>query len=221
MTEKNSPQDPLLGKLADSGAATLSENELMALLLQNENKSPSNEWSSFFLKSAGKKSEALSYEELAALPGLSGKQAAALAACLEVGRRLFAESGDCRPKLDRPERVWAELPDSVRRGRKEHFVAFYLDSRNRLLLYETVSVGTLSASLVHPREVFSPAISAHAAALIVAHNHPSGDSNPSGEDKETTGRLARSGELLGIPLLDHLIVTKNGFFSFKEHGLLA
>jgi DNA repair protein RadC len=117
--------------------------------------------------------------------------------------------------------VAESVPAEVRAGRKEHFVAFYLDARSRLLRFETVSIGTLSASLVHPREVFAPAISHSAAGLVVAHNHPSGDCAPSAEDKDATRRLARSGELLGIPLLDHVIVADRGFFSFREHGLLS
>ena len=122
--------------------------------------------------------------------------------------------------LDAPSRVFEHLPEDVKTGHKEHFVAFYLNTRNHWLHYETVSIGTLSASLVHPREVFFPAIAHAAAALIVAHNHPSGDCTPSAEDRDSTLRLLRSGELLGIPLLDHLIVSGLSFYSFKDHGLL-
>ena len=112
---------------------------------------------------------------------------------------------------------------------REHFVALYLDARSRVKGACVVSIGTLSASLVHPREVFRPAIVAGAAAVIVAHNHPSGDVTPSAEDREATRRLVRAGELLGVPLLDHVIVadcvsqgTTGGlkFYSFKDGGLL-
>jgi DNA repair protein RadC len=85
---------------------------------------------------------------------------------------------------------------------------------------ETVSVGTLSSSLVHPREVFTPAISRGAAAVVAVHNHPSGDSSPSAEDREATRRLQRAGEVLGIPLADHVIVSESSFFSFRESGIL-
>ena len=125
------------------------------------------------------------------------------------------------PVLDCPWRVVQRIPRSVCESRKEHFLAFYLDARNHLVREETVSIGTLSASLVHPREVFSPAIAHAAAALIVAHNHPSGDCSPSPEDKDVTRRLQESGALLGIPLLDHLIVAAGGdFYSFRESGFL-
>ena len=104
---------------------------------------------------------------------------------------------------------------------REHFVALYLDARSRVKGACVVSIGTLSASLVHPREVFRPAIVAGAAAVIVAHNHPSGDVAPSAEDKDATRRLVRAGELLGVPVLDHVIVNDAGkFFSFKDGGLI-
>ena len=104
---------------------------------------------------------------------------------------------------------------------REHFIAIYVDSRSRVKGVSVVSIGTLSASLVHPREVFRPAIVAGAAAVIVAHNHPSGDCTPSAEDRDATRRLIRSGELLGVPLLDHVVLGEGDkFASFRELGLL-
>lgn len=102
---------------------------------------------------------------------------------------------------------------------REHFVVLLVDARRQVIGVNTVSIGTVSASLVHPREVFKPAILIGAAAVIVGHNHPSGDEQPSMEDKEATKRLVRAGELLGIPLLDHVIIG-SGHFSFRERGLL-
>ena len=164
--------------------------------------------------------------------GLESAQglAAALMGILEPLAQQASQSGfelndreieEQLPFLDAPKRVADQIPNSVKMGKKEHFLAFYLNSRNQMIRLETVSIGTLSASLVHPREVFAPAIEHTAAALIVAHNHPSGDCSPSPEDKVATRRLKESGELLGIPLLDHLIVSKSGFFSFRENGFLA
>jgi DNA repair protein RadC len=104
---------------------------------------------------------------------------------------------------------------------EEHFVLMVLDSRRRVIGINEVSVGTLSASLVHPREVFRAAILLNGAAVIVSHNHPSGDPSPSSEDREATRRLQRAGELLGIPVADHIVIgERGGFFSFREHGLL-
>jgi len=131
-------------------------------------------------------------------------------------RRAF----DPRPVVDGARAAAGLVPAEVRCARKEHFLVLCLNARRQLLRIETVSVGTLSASLVHPREVFSPAISHGAAAVVAVHNHPSGDPSPSAEDREATRRLQRAGELLGIPLADHVIVSESSFFSFRESGLL-
>ncbi len=208
-------------KLARSSPEALSDQELLALILRTGYAGRN------VLELAGSVLQAhpeglgrADYRSLAGLKGMGESRAASLVAALELGRR-WSGSRDLRPVLDRPERVLEQTPASVRSGRKEHLLAFYLNARSQMLHSETVSVGTLSASLVHPREVFAPAIACSAAALVVLHNHPSGDSTPSPEDRDATRRLLRCGELLGIPLLDHLIVAEGGFFSFKEQGLLG
>jgi DNA repair protein RadC len=125
-----------------------------------------------------------------------------------------------RPAFDEPAKAARRLT-YLAALRKEHVVALYLNARHQELLFETVSIGTLTASLIHPREVFAPALAARAASVLVAHNHPSGDATPSPEDCEITRRLCRAGELLGVPLLDHLIIAEEGWFSFRERGLLG
>jgi DNA repair protein RadC len=112
------------------------------------------------------------------------------------------------------------LLKKYRKKDREHFLALYLNARSQLIWIEVVSVGTLSASLVHPREVFKGAILNNAAAIIIAHNHPSGDPAPSPEDKDCTRRLKQASELLGITLLDHIILGRDTHVSFKELGLL-
>jgi len=162
----------------------------------------------------------LSAPELSRLKGIGTSRAASLEAALELGRRWApTPGGPAAPLMESPESVWREL-GFLKGKKKEHFVALYLDACNRLLEKETVSVGTLTASLVHPREVFSPAVACSAAAVIVGHNHPSGDPRPSKDDKVATRRLSEAGRLLGIPLLDHVVVADCRFFSFRERGLL-
>lgn len=112
----------------------------------------------------------------------------------------------------------AAMFDWIRTENREHFVALYLDARGHVLKRETISIGTATQCLIHPREVFSPAIEVRAVALIVAHNHPSGDPTPSHDDRAATARLRAAGELLGIEMLDHLILVPGGFFSFREAG---
>ena len=118
-----------------------------------------------------------------------------------------------------PKEVWEELKD-IRDNKKEHFVIFFLDSRNQEIKREIISVGSLNANLVHPREVFEPAIRYLASHIIIAHNHPSGDTEPSQEDLEITKRLSEVGKILGIEIIDHVIVAKDKFLSFKEQKLL-
>ncbi|NNF07945.1 MAG: DNA repair protein RadC [Candidatus Eisenbacteria bacterium] len=122
--------------------------------------------------------------------------------------------------LDRPQKVYEELL-WLRRRKREHFVALLLDSRKGLLKTEVISVGSLSTTVVHPREVFVPAIVTRSASLVVAHNHPSGNPEPSDDDIRLTRRLVQCGEILGLPIVDHLIIGHRGFFSFREEGLMA
>lgn len=133
---------------------------------------------------------------------------------------------DARVKVeDRTVTVAREAANMVRvivgDSDREHFVALVLDCRRRVIGAQVVSVGTLNASLVHPREVFKPAIMLNGAAVIVAHNHPSGEASPSAEDRDVTRRLVRAGELLGIPVVDHVIIgAGETFYSFRDAGLL-
>lgn len=112
------------------------------------------------------------------------------------------------------------LRSAIGQADREHFVALHMDTRNRVTGVHVVSVGSLNASVVHPREVFKASILANAAAVLVGHNHPSGDETPSQEDIAITHRLRQAGELLGIPVLDHIVLGATTFYSFKEHGTL-
>ncbi len=215
------PVDRPREKLERLGPEALSDQELLALVLRTGYSGRGvMELAADLLQAFPPGPANAGYAELKRFKGMGASRAAAFVGAREMFRR-HASAADHRPVLDSPARALEHVPSAVRTGRKEHLLAFYLNARSQLVHQETVSVGTLSASLVHPREVFAPAIAHSAAALIVAHNHPSGDCCPSAEDKDATRRLARAGELLGIPLLDHLIVSDRGFFSFKEHGLLS
>ncbi len=158
-----------------------------------------------------------SVEKLKGVHGLGVAKACEIVACFELGRRMLQNKPAAL--LLSPEQVAHELKD-IRNHKKEHFVIFFLDSRNNEVKCEIISVGTLNASIVHPREVFEPAIQHSAAHVIVAHNHPSGDPKPSDEDKIFTERLVEAGKILGIELLAHVIVTFNKHLSFKENGLI-
>ena len=124
------------------------------------------------------------------------------------------------PEVTNPRQAFAVLKPRVQDWSREHFLVILLDARNGVVGIETVSVGSLSASIVHTREVFKPAVVASAAGIIVGHNHPSGDPEPSPEDLAVTKRLVNAGELLGIQIHDHIVFSERGFVSLKERGTL-
>lgn len=204
-------------KLARRGPEALSDAELLALLLRTGSAGRSAlELAEGLLREVPEGSAA-GFERLRRVRGVGPVRAAVLAAAAELARRARP---DPRPLVDSALAAAGQVPAEVRSARKEHFLVFCLNARRQLVHRETVSVGTLSASLVHPREVFAPAIAHAAAAVVAVHNHPSGDCAPSSEDREVTRRLQRAGELLGIPLADHLVVSDGAWFSFREQGLL-
>ncbi len=155
-------------------------------------------------------------EALKAELGLGQGQALRLGAAFALGRRVEAARRRPRTPLRSAEAVFRHLEPRLRGRERECFVVLLLDGKHRLQAEEAVSEGTLTSSLVHPREVFRPAIRGGAAAVVVAHNHPSGDPEPSAEDLEVTRRLAETGRLLGIPLLDHVIVGEGAWVSLRE-----
>ncbi|OGN29933.1 MAG: hypothetical protein A3A33_01255 [Candidatus Yanofskybacteria bacterium RIFCSPLOWO2_01_FULL_49_25] len=207
-------------KLQKYGPERLTNSELLATLLGTGTKGVNViELSTKILKKySGADLPKATVKELQDTFGLGVAKACEIVACFELGRRLLQDKK--AELILSPKDVWEMLVD-LRALKKEHFVVLYLDSRNQAIQRELVSVGTLNASLVHPREVFEAAIEHHAAQVIVAHNHPSGDTEPSEEDKVVTKRLFEAGQLLGIELLDHIIIANRRWTSMKEHGLLS
>lgn len=147
--------------------------------------------------------------------GLTQSQAVTLNAAFELSKRILNQGLGIEPTITSPADVLPELR-GIKDTKREHFVAIFLNARNQVICTETISIGSLNASLVHPREVFSPAVGKSAAALILAHNHPSGDCTPSREDIELTRRMVQASEIMGIEILDHLIVSSERFLSMKE-----
>jgi len=206
-------------KLMQYGPEKLSNSELLAILLRSGKKGENVvELAGKILRKFGAKGlPNLTFNDLKKHSGLGPAKACEIVACFELGKRLLK---DKKAQIYlKPKEVWEELKD-IRDYKKEHFVIFYLDSRNQEIKREIISVGSLNANLVHPREVFEPAVRNLAAQVILAHNHPSGDHEPSEDDLEITKRLVESGKILGIEVVDHIVVTKKGFLSFKEKNLL-
>jgi DNA repair protein RadC len=161
----------------------------------------------------------LSFERLRGLAGIGPTRAASLLAAVELARRAQNKTSTDLPAIRSMNDIVAQAVD-LRPKKKEHLLAFLLNARQQLIAKEIISIGTLTASLAHPREIFAPAIGKAAAGVILVHNHPSGDPSPSEEDVRLTKRIAQAGHIMGIDLLDHLIIAENGCYSFKQAGAL-
>ncbi len=160
-----------------------------------------------------------SIEELSSVKGIGLAKATQIKAVFEIGRRISTQTTSYKSKeLTDPKKVYQLIKSKLKDYHKEHFYVIVLNSRNHSIT--EVSVGNLDASIVHPREVFEEAIKNKAAFVIFVHNHPSGDPEPSEDDLKITKRLVEAGKIMGIEVNDHIIITKNGFFSFKEKGLI-
>ncbi len=206
-------------KLIRYGPEKLSNAELLAILLNKGRKGENVlELAKKFLRKYPKNNlVTLKFEEIKNFAGIGPTKACQLMASFELGKRLLRNKK--ATIVMSPKEIWQEMKD-LRNNRKEYFVVFYLDVRNQIIKRELISVGTLNASLVHPRELFEPAIKNLAAQIIISHNHPSGDSHPSDEDIELTQRLIKAGEILGIEIIDHVIVTEKDYFSLKENKII-
>lgn len=208
-------------KLIKKGPKALKKEELLAIILRTglKGKNAIEIANDILIKYGNKKLLLATYQELSNIKGVGSTKAVGILAALELGSRLFKEKPEQEIYIHTSEDT-LKIVNNIKNNKKENFVALYLDARNKLIHQETVSIGSLNVSVVHPREVFEPAIQNLAAQIILVHNHPSGNPEPSTEDLEITKRLVESGKILGIEITDHIIVAKNGFISFKAKRLL-
>ncbi len=208
-------------KLQKQGERSLSHSELMAIALSSGTRASNVvKIADGLLRKYGFDAlPSISLKEWQTNRGIGLVKACQLKAFFELGRRSFAPKDEERPALSGPREAYAQVKD-LRRARKEHLVALYLDSQNRLLARETIAIGSLNTTRTHPREILQPAIACSALGFILVHNHPSGSLTPSQDDVDFTRAIKRACEIIGIGLYDHLIVSANGFVSLKEKGLL-
>lgn len=217
------PEERPQEKLLRRGAGELSVRELLALVLRTGmGRRPALILADQLLLRTGglRRLAAATPEDLCQIPGIGLAKATQVLAGMELGRRLLALGPEERRPLRSPGDAATLMMPEMRFLAKEHFRVLLLDAKNRVFGSELVSIGTLNTSLVHPRELFRRAIQASAAAVILVHNHPSGDPTPSAEDLQLTRRLVEAGRLLGIEILDHLIIGDNRYVSLKERALL-
>jgi DNA repair protein RadC len=216
--------ETLAERLAEQGADRLSDAELVALLIGRRGRARDDDRAAADLLDAFRSLRRMAVAtpaEIARVAGAPLGSAARLAAAFALGRRTAARrwtrGAPLKTSLDVFERFHPVLRDAT----KERFLAVLLDGRNRVLRADAVSEGTLTSSLVHPREVFAPAMREAASALVCVHNHPSGDPEPSVEDVEITRRLVAASEILGIRLLDHVVIGDGAYASFLDRGWIA
>ncbi|MBZ4687283.1 MAG: repair protein RadC [Clostridia bacterium] len=210
-------------RMISNGPSALSNSELLAILLRTGNAGETAmDLASRILSSSGglKQMAAISMEELSKFKGIGIAKAAQIIAAIELGRRIASTSEEARPKISCPEDVANLLLEEMRHLDREHFRCLSLNTKNYLLAIDSISIGSLNSSIVHPREVFKKAVIRSAAGVILVHNHPSGDPTPSGEDISVTKRLVHAGETLGIDVLDHLIIGDKRYISLKEKGII-
>ena len=211
-------------KMAANGAAVLTDAELIAILLRTGTAEKSAIDIASEMTADGGLYKRLAgitrLNELTNIKGLGQAKAATVLAALEIGRRIASAKPIEKIHLSCPQDVADFLMPRLRYAAKEQFVVILLNSKNKVIGTEVVSEGSLSSSIVHPREVYAPAILHHAAVIMVAHNHPSGDPKPSLEDEEVTRMLSRSGKVLGIPMIDHVIIGDGNYYSFLENEAL-
>jgi len=208
-------------RLQKFGAEALSAQELLALVIGRgiPKKSVMNIAQELLVKFGNVKAiSQATIEELSQIKGIGLAKAAQIKACFELGRREELEPELKNFDIKGPEAVVKALRASIKDKAKEHFKLILLNPRNKIIGISTISIGTLNASLVHPREVFKDAITHSAASVVLAHNHPSGDPEPSEDDIEITKKLVESGKILGIEVIDHIIIGKNDYYSFKAKG---
>ena len=212
-------QDRPREKLVKKGAAALSDTELIEAILGRGTVRRDVRAIARDIGERIKPGKALpSFDEIAALNGVGQTKAVQVLACYELGRRYYCRNPDAR-RISVPADV-LPVVDDLRGQRQEHFICLTLNGAGEMLAKRTITIELLNHSLVHPREVFADAITDRAASVICVHNHPSGTLEPSPQDIAITSQLRDAGATLGIQLLDHIIVTKGGFTSLKERGLL-
>ncbi len=215
------PEERPRERLQKSGPDALSDSELLAIILRmgTGNVSATELARKLVTQYGGLKGiVSASFEELCEIKGIGTAKAAQIKAAFEIGRRfsqtIDTEKDRIRCSEDAKNLFWHKM----RTYDKEHFMIVLLDTKNRIIKTETVTIGILDSSIIHPREVFKSAIKSSAASVILVHNHPSGDPAPSRDDTSATIKLREAGELVGISVLDHVIIGEKSYYSFKDNN---
>jgi DNA repair protein RadC len=208
-------------KLIAKGSKNLKDEELLAILLGTgiKGKNVIEVAKQILAKYSKRRLLKMQYNDLAKIKGIGPAKACTILAAIELTKRVLNIQEETLPIIQSAKDVLAQAV-YLRDKSREHFMVIYLNARNEMVYKKPMFIGTLNANLVHPREIFSEALKQNAASVILAHNHPSGDAEPSEDDLIITKRITEAGKIMGIDVLDHIIITKNKVFSFKEHKLI-
>jgi DNA repair protein RadC len=207
-------------RLIKYGTNNLSNEELLSIILKTGSKKHSVKQLALILLSEIEditKLKDITISKLIKIDGIGKVKAIELLASIELGKRIFQKEEKLDIKLNNSEKIYEYFKDMFLDEKQENFYAIYLDSKSKLISYKLLFKGTLNSSCVHPREIFKHAHLESAYSIIVLHNHPSGDSTPSKQDEETTMNLMKIGKLMSIPVVDHIIIGKDNYFSFYEY----
>jgi len=207
-------------RLLKQGVSSLSDSELLAVILrtgtyrENVIELARELLRKFNLKTLSR----ANISKLQKMFGIGEAKACQIAACFELGRRLFSFKEEKKQRIDKPKDVFRLLSSKLNGLKQEQLIGIYLNSRRKIIKEEVIFSGSLNENIINSREIFSIAINEGAAALILVHNHPSGDPKPSSEDIKITKEIKEAGKLLDIQLLDHIIIGEKNYFSMKEKG---
>ena len=208
-------------KLISKGPQNLKDEELLAILLRTgrEGKSAIDTARQILNKYSKKRFLKLNYDDLVKIKGIGQAKACTILAAQELVKRALKVGEETLPKIESIKDVIAQF-SYLREKSREHLAALYLNARNEVIFKKHIFVGTLDANICHPREIFEHAITHHASSIILVHNHPSGEPEPSKADLEITKRILEAGKIMGIDVLDHIIITKTKIFSLKKEKLI-
>jgi len=208
-------------KLISKGPKNLKDEELLAILLGTgiKGKNVIEVAKQILRKYSKKRLLQLDYKDLSEIKGVGSAKACTILASQELVKRALKVRDETLPIIKSVKDVVAQAV-YMRDKTREHLMVIYLNARNEMIFKKPMFIGTLNANLVHPREIFQEALKQNSASVILTHNHPSGDSEPSEDDIKTTKRIVEAGKIMGIDVLDHVIITKTKIFSFKENKLI-
>jgi len=213
LPEEEKPRE----KLKKYGVKNLTDEELIAIILRCGTKNMSVKDLAIKIKKEFKTLSDLSYIELSKIKGVGEVKAITLLAAIELGIRSTYKE-DKNIKLNRPENIYDFFKNKVIHLKQENLMAIFLDNKNKLIAYKTIFIGTINMSVSHPREIFKEAMKNSSVYIILVHNHPSGDPTPSVADLKFTNQVYKTSKIIGIPLLDHIIIGNNKYYSFYDNG---